>query len=296
MSEFETTLTEQTYHPPVSRYRFPALGSTVTETLKEVAMVAVGAAVCVALSLGVANALGLAALFKAAAMLAVLVMAALYAISPAVFKAVVMAVYYGARLLGGLLVGEHWAWAVVGLIYVAESEWRRYKQQPATTQDHVAVVRRGGAKSAEDDELEAEMEAVKRHSNAMARQALGEDMERFYRSGEAPEEGRTLEGFVRETESSVKNGSRTLEGFMADNEDYVRIWEEVLAEVAGGQASRAATAEEAASAELAAPTEKEAPGEEAAPTEAAASAEGAAGTEKEAAAAGADAAAREAPR
>ena len=30
MSEFETTLTEQTYHPPVSRYRFPALGSTVT--------------------------------------------------------------------------------------------------------------------------------------------------------------------------------------------------------------------------------------------------------------------------
>lgn len=174
--------------------------STATESLKEVAVVVVGAAVCLALSLGVASLLGLAALLKATMVLAALAMAVLYVVSPAAFKVVATAVYYGARLLGGLLLGDHWAWAVVGLIYIAESEWRRYRHGP------------------------------KAKNKAMALEVLRNDMLKYYSS--IPKSGTpgSLEGFVRGNESSVQNGIRTIEGFMADNREYAEMWDEIQAE------------------------------------------------------------------
>jgi len=97
------------------------------EQVKEYALTAVGLAVCAASFLLFAQALALGALMKAALVVVTVLMSALYVLSPELAKAVIKAVVLVGRVIGGLLLGDHWYWGLLAILYVVESEWRRWR-------------------------------------------------------------------------------------------------------------------------------------------------------------------------
>merc|ERR1712118_22164 len=58
-------------------------------------------------------------------------LAAVYAVSPALAKAIVQAVSFGLRAMGGILTGDYWYLGGLAVLYVSESEWRRYRDRQA---------------------------------------------------------------------------------------------------------------------------------------------------------------------